>query len=330
MRGDTLRMHAIRPQQPGGPEILILEELPTPTPQPGEALVRVEAAGVNFIDIYQRSGQYPTPRPIPLGLEGAGIVEAVGEGVTEFKNGDRVAWAAGPGSYATHVTIPSARLVPVPEGVDPRTATAAMLQGMTAHYLAKSTWPLRPGDTCLIHAAAGGVGLLLCQMARRVGATVIGTVSTAEKAALAREAGAHEVILYSEVDFAAETQRLTGGKGVSVIYDSVGKDTFERGFGCLRRRGMLVLYGQASGPVAPFDPQLLARGGSLFLTRPALGDYIATREELLERAGDVLGAIQRGELTMRIGATFPLADAADAHRALGGRATTGKVLLLPS
>ncbi|AKT41381.1 quinone oxidoreductase family protein [Chondromyces crocatus] len=322
-------MFAIRPHQPGGPEILKLEELPTPAPAVGEVLVRIEAAGVNFIDIYHRSGQYPMPQPMPLGLEGAGVVEAVGEGVTEVGVGERVAWAAGPGSYASHVVIPSSKLVPVPEGVDARMAAAAMLQGMTAQYLAKTTWPLRPGDLCLIHAAAGGVGLLLCQMARRAGAFVIGTVSTEEKAALARDAGAHEVIVYTQQDFAEETQRLVGGKGVSVVYDSVGRDTFERSLSCLRRRGMLVLYGQSSGPVGPFDPQLLARHGSLFLTRPTLGDYTATREDLLTRASDVLLGIQKGELTLRIGVTYPLAQAAEAHSALGGRATSGKILLLP-
>jgi len=309
--------------------VLILEDLPTPSPSPGEALVRVEAAGVNFIDIYQRSGQYPMPRPLPLGLEGAGVVEAVGEGVIDVRPGDRVAWASGPGSYATHALVPAGRLVPVPAGLDAQSAAAAMLQGMTAQYLVRATYPLTPGDVCLVHAAAGGVGLLLCQMARRLGATVIGTVSTEEKAARARAAGAHEVILYTQADFEAEVKRLTGGQGVSVVYDSVGKDTFERSLNCLRRRGMLVLFGQASGPVPPLDPQILSRGGSLFLTRPTLFDYTATREELLERAADVLGAIQRGELALTIGATFPLAEAAEAHRALGGRGTTGKVLLLP-
>jgi NADPH2:quinone reductase len=284
---------------------------------------------VNFIDIYQRSGQYKVPTPLPLGLEGAGTVEAVGEGVTEVRLGDRVAWASGPGSYATHVTLPVDRLVPVPEGLDAKTAAAAMLQGMTAHYLTRSTYHLGPGDTCLVHAAAGGVGLLLCQMGKRAGARVIGTTSTQEKAALARAAGAEEVILYTDADFEAEARRLTDGKGVSVVYDSVGKDTFEKSLRSLRRRGVLVLYGQASGPVPSFDPQLLARHGSLFLTRPSLMDYTATREELLARARDVLGAIERGELSITIGATFPLAQAADAHRALGGRSTTGKVLLLP-
>ncbi|EYF00822.1 quinone oxidoreductase family protein [Chondromyces apiculatus] len=322
-------MRAIRPQQPGGPEILVVEEHPTPSPAVGEVLVRIEAAGVNFIDIYQRTGQYPMALPMPLGLEGAGVVEAVGEGVTEVRAGDQVAWAAGAGSYATHVVVAASSLVPVPAGVDARAAAAAMLQGMTAQYLATTTYPLRAGDVCLIHAAAGGVGLLLCQLARRAGAMVIGTVSTEEKAALAREAGAHETILYTSQDFAEEVQRITAGKGVSVVYDSVGKDTFERSLTCLRRLGMLVLYGQSSGAVGPFDPQLLARHGSLFFTRPKLQDYTASREDLLARAGDVLGAIQRGELSVRIGATFPLSQAADAHRALGGRGTTGKVLLLP-
>lgn len=306
-----------------------LEEHPTPTPGPGEAVVRVEAAGVNFIDIYHRSGQYRTEVPIPLGLEGAGRVEAVGPGVTEVKEGDEVAWTAGPGSYATHVRIPVAKLVPVPAGVGARTAAAAMLQGLTAHYLVRSTFPLGPSHTCLIHAAAGGVGLLLCQMAKRLGARVIGTVSTEAKARLAREAGADEVILYTQADFEAEARRLTGGEGVHVVYDGVGKDTFDKSLGALRTRGMLVLFGQASGPVPPFDPQILNQKGSLFLTRPSLGHYTATREELVERAADVLGAIGRGELTITIGATYPLAEAAEAHRALQGRATTGKVLLIP-
>ena len=322
-------MRAIRPRQTGGPEVLVLEEVPDPTPSQGEALVRVEAAGVNFIDIYQRSGQYPQPLPLLSGNEGAGTVEAVGEGVTEVRPGDRVAWASGPGSYATHVTVPAKRLVPVPEGLDTRAAAAAMLQGMTAHYLTRSTYRLGRGDACLVHAAAGGVGLLLCQMAKRAGAFVIGTVSTEEKAALARAAGADEVILYTRADFQAETRRLTGGQGVSVVYDSISKDTFDKSLASLRPRGMLVLFGQSSGAVPPFDPQALNRFGSLFLTRPSLHHHTATREELLERAGDVLGMIQRGELSIRIGATFPLADAAEAHRALAGRATTGKVLLLP-
>jgi NADPH2:quinone reductase len=306
-----------------------LEEHPTPAPGPGEAVVRVAAAGVNFIDIYHRSGQYKTELPIPLGLEGAGRVEAVGPGVTEVKEGDEVAWASGPGSYATHVRIPAAKLVPVPAGVDAKRAAAAMLQGMTAHYLVRSTFPLGPGHTCLVHAAAGGVGLLLCQMAKRLGARVIGTVSTEDKARLAREAGADEVILYTEADFEAETRRLTGGAGCHVVYDGIGKDTFMKSLGALRLRGMLVLFGQASGAVPALDPQILSQRGSLFLTRPTLGHYTSTREELVERASDVLDAIGRGELSISIGATYPLAEAAEAHRALAGRATTGKVLLIP-
>ncbi|AUX22646.1 quinone oxidoreductase [Sorangium cellulosum] len=322
-------MRAIRPKAAGGPEVMQLEELPTPAPGPGEAVIRVEAAGVNFIDTYQRSGQYRTEVPIPLGLEGAGRVEAVGPGVAEVKEGDEVAWAAGPGSYATHVRIPVAKLVPVPAGVGARNAAAAMLQGLTAHYLVRSTFPLGPSHTCLVHAAAGGVGLLLCQMAKRLGARVIGTASTDAKARLAREAGADEVILYTQADFEAEARRLTGGEGVHVVYDGVGKDTFAKSLGALRTRGMLVLFGQASGPVPSFDPQILNQKGSLFLTRPSLGHYTATREELLGRAADVLGAIARGELTISVGATYPLAEAAEAHRALQGRATTGKVLLIP-
>ncbi|AUX42775.1 quinone oxidoreductase [Sorangium cellulosum] len=308
---------------------MTLEEHPTPAPGPGEAVVRVEAAGVNFIDIYQRSGQYKLDLPIPLGLEGAGRVEAVGPGVAEVREGDAVAWTSGPGSYATHVRVPVAKLVPVPEGVSPKSAAAAMLQGITAQYLVRSTFPLGPGHTCLIHAAAGGVGLLLCQMAKRLGARVLGTVSTEEKARLAREAGADEVILYTQADFEAEARRLTGGAGVHVVYDGVGKDTFEKSLGALRLRGTLVLFGQASGAVPAFDPQILNQKGSLYLTRPSLVHYTTTREELLERAGDVLGAIARGELDVSVGATYPLAEAAEAHRALAGRKTTGKVLLLP-
>ncbi|WP_104981538.1 quinone oxidoreductase family protein [Sorangium cellulosum] len=322
-------MLAIRPKSAGGPEVMTLEEHPTPAPGPGEAVVRVEAAGVNFIDIYQRSGQYKLDLPIPLGLEGAGRVEAVGPGVAEVREGDAVAWTSGPGSYATHVRVPVAKLVPVPEGVSPKSAAAAMLQGITAQYLVRSTFPLGPGHTCLIHAAAGGVGLLLCQMAKRLGARVLGTVSTEEKARLAREAGADEVILYTQADFEAEARRLTGGAGVHVVYDGVGKDTFEKSLGALRLRGTLVLFGQASGAVPAFDPQILNQKGSLYLTRPSLVHYTTTREELLERAGDVLGAIARGELDVSVGATYPLAEAAEAHRALAGRKTTGKVLLLP-
>jgi NADPH2:quinone reductase len=323
-------MHAIRVFQVGGPEVMQLVELPTPSAGRSEILVRIEAAGVNFIDIYFRSGQYKAPLPLALGHEGAGVVEAVGPGVLDIAVGDRVAWAQGPGSYATHVVLPAERAVKIPDGIDPKTAAAAMLQGMTAHYLATSTYPLAAGDTCVVHAAAGGVGLLLCQIAKRAGARVIGTASTEEKAARAKEAGADEVILYTKVDFEPEVRRLTGGRGASVVYDSVGKDTFERSLGCLTPRGMLVLYGQSSGAVAPFDPQLLSQKGSLFLTRPTLKDYAASREELTARAGELFGWIKSGDVTVTVGATFPLADAALAHTKLGGRETIGKVLLLPS
>jgi NADPH2:quinone reductase len=322
-------MRAIRVPQYGGPEAMRLDDLPTPEPGPGQALIRMEASGVNFIDVYQRSGLYKGALPVPLGLEGAGVVEKVGAGVSTVGAGERVAWTGVPGSYATHNLVPADRLVTLPAGLDARAGAAAMLQGMTAHYLAYATYRLGPGDTCLVHAAAGGVGLLLCQMARRAGARVIGTVSTEEKARLAREAGAHEVVLYTKQDFEAEVKRLTDGKGLQVVYDSVGKDTFEKSLNCLAPRGYLVLYGQSSGPVGPLDPQVLNAKGSLFLTRPSLNHHILTREELLQRAGDVLGWIQKGQLTLRIGATFPLAEAAEAHRQLEGRKTTGKVLLIP-
>ena len=322
-------MRAIRVHEFGGPEAMRLEELPSPKPGEGQALVRIEASGVNFIDVYQRTGLYKNPLPYGLGLEGGGVVEAVGSGVATVRAGDRVAWTGVPGSYATHNVIPADRLVALPAGVDARSGAAAMLQGMTAHYLAHSTYPLKAGDACLVHAAAGGVGLLLCQMARRAGARVIGTVSTEDKAKLAREAGAHDVILYSREDFEAEVIRLTGGKKLQVVYDAVGRDTFEKGLNCLAPRGYMVLYGAASGPVAPLDPQVLNAKGSLFLTRPSLFNYIATRDDLVRRAGEVLSWIQKGELKLRIGATFPLAEAAQAHRDLEGRRTTGKVLLLP-
>jgi NADPH2:quinone reductase len=322
-------MRAIRVHEFGGPEAMKLEELPPPKPGEGQALVRIEAAGLNFIDVYQRTGLYKNPLPYGLGLEGAGVVEAVGSGVATVRAGDRVAWTGVPGSYATHNVVPADRLVTLPSGVDARAGAAAMLQGMTAHYLAHSTYPLKSGDTCLVHAAAGGVGLLLCQMAKRAGARVIGTVSTEDKAKLAREAGAHDVIVYTRQDFEAEVLRLTGGKKLQVVYDAVGRDTFEKGLNCLAMRGYMVLYGAASGPVAPFDPQVLNAKGSLFLTRPSLFHYIATRDDLVRRAGEVLGWIQKGELKIRIGATFPLGEAAQAHRDLEGRRTTGKVLLLP-
>ncbi len=322
-------MRAIRVPQYGGPEAMRLEELPTPRPADGQVLVRLEAAGVNFIDVYQRSGLYKNPLPVALGLEGAGVVEAVGPGVTSVRAGDRVAWTGVPGSYATHAVVPAERVVTLPAGLDARAGAAAMLQGMTAHYLAHSTYPLKRGDACLVHAAAGGVGLLLCQMAKRAGARVIGTVSTDAKAALAREAGADEVILYTRQDFETEVKRLTGGQGLQVVYDSVGRDTFDKGLNCLAPRGYMVLYGQSSGPVGALDPQVLNARGSLFLTRPSLFHYIATRPELERRAGDVLAWIQKGELKLRIGATFPLAEAARAHRELEARRTTGKVLLVP-
>jgi NADPH2:quinone reductase len=322
-------MFAIRPTHPGGPELLTLAETPTPAPGPGSVLIRVEAAGVNFIDIYHRTGLYPMPTPLPLGLEGAGTVEAVGPEVTTLAPGDRVAWASVTGSYATHVVAPVEKLVKVPEGVGLKVAAAAMLQGMTAHYLAHATYPLTSDSRCLVHAAAGGVGLLLCQMAKRLGARVIGVVSTEEKAKLARGAGADQVVLGTKDNYSEAALQFSDGRGVDVVYDSVGKDTFEGSLNCLRRRGMLVLYGQSSGPVPPVNLQILAQKGSLYLTRPSLGDYTATPDELRNRAEAVLGALQRGELTVTVGATFPLADAALAHAALEGRKTVGKVLLLP-
>lgn len=322
-------MKAIRVAKPGGPEVLELQDVPAPQPRPGEALVRVEAAGVNFIDIYQRSGVYKLPLPFTLGQEGAGVVEAAGEGVQEVKPGDRVAWAGQMGSYATHQAIPAARLVPVPGKLDSRSAAAAMLQGMTAHYLVHDTFPLKPGQVCLIHAAAGGVGQLFCQMARKAGAQVIGTAGGPDKVRQAKEAGAHECIDYRAQDFEAEVKRITAGKGVHAVYDSVGKDTFEKSLRCLRPRGTMVLFGASSGPVPPVDPQALAQGGSLYLTRPTLGSYVATREELLARAGAVLGAIEKGELKLRIEKAMPLAEAAKAHELLASRKTSGKLLLLP-
>jgi len=322
-------MKAIRVHAPGGPEALQFEETERPAPGPGQVLVKIEAAGVNFIDIYQRTGHYKVPLPFIPGQEAAGIVAAVGPGVAEPRVGDRVAYATVLGAYAEYAVVPADRVVGLPDGVSAKQGAAAMLQGMTAHYLATSTYPLKPGDTCLVHAAAGGVGLLLCQIAKLRGARVLGTVSTREKAALARGAGADEVILYTEQDFETEVKRLTNGAGLRVIYDSVGKTTFEKGLSCLALRGMMVLYGQSSGPVGPFDPQVLNQKGSLFLTRPTLVHYIATRAELLARAGEVLGWIERGMLKVRIERELPLAQAAEAQRLLEGRKTTGKVLLIP-
>jgi NADPH2:quinone reductase len=323
-------MKAIRIHHVGGPEVLELEDVPDPRPGEGQAVVRVEAAGVNYVDVYFRTGLYKAPAlPFIPGQEAAGTVVAVGPGVTEVAVGDRVAYVGIPGAYAELAAVPAARLVKIPADVTPRQAAAAMLQGITAQFLAASTYPLQPGDVCIVHAAAGGVGQLLCQVARLRGARVFGTVSTEEKARIAREAGADEVILYSQQDFSAEARRLNGGKGVQVIYDGVGKTTFEKGLDTLAPRGLMVLFGQASGPVPPFDPLLLTQKGSLYLTRPSMGHYIADRDELLWRAGEVLGWIAAGKLRLSIDRELPLAQAADAHRALEGRETTGKVLLIP-
>ncbi|HEU4588951.1 MAG TPA: quinone oxidoreductase [Gemmatimonadales bacterium] len=322
-------MRAIRIHAYGGPEVMRVEEVETPAPGPGQARVRVEAAGVNFIDVYHRTGLYKVPLPYTLGQEGAGVVDAVGPDVTTVRIGDRVAWTSVSGSYAEETLVPAERLVPVPDGVTSRQAAAVMLQGLTAEYLATATYPLKPGDTCLLHAAAGGVGLLLTQIAKRRGARVIGTVSTQAKAELARAAGADHVIRYTEEDFEAEVKRITNGAGVQVVYDSVGRTTFEKGLNCLARRGMMVLFGQSSGPVGAFDPQVLSTKGSLYLTRPSLVHYIATRDELLARANRVLGWVADHALRVRIDREFPLADAAEAHRVLEARQTSGKVLLIP-
>ena len=306
-----------------------LVELPVPEPKANEAVVKLAAAGVNFIDVYHREGRYKVPLPFTPGQEGAGVVHAAGADVKLVKKGDRVAWSATLGSYAEYAAIAADRLVPVPAGVTDQQAAATMLQGMTAHYLLYDTFPLKRGDTALVHAAAGGAGLLLVQMAHNIGARVIATVSTEEKAKLAREAGADEIILYTQSDFEAETKRFTGGKGVDVVYDSVGKTTFEKGLNILRPRGMMVLFGGSSGAVAPLDPIVLTQKGSLFLTRPSLGNYIATREELMSRSNALFGMIAAGKLKLRIEHTYPLAEAQRAHRELEGRKTTGKLLLIP-
>ncbi len=321
-------MKAIQAQEIGGPEVLQLRDVPDPQPGEGQALVRVRATGVNFIDIYQRSGLYKLDLPYVPGSEAAGEVVALGLGVTEFAVGDRVAYSNVLGAYAELAAVPAGRLVRIPEGLDFRQAAALMLQGMTAHYLAYSVYPLKAGDACLLHAAAGGVGLLLIQMAKREGARVIGTVSTREKAELARSVGADEVILYTEQDFEAEVMRLTGGGGVQVAYDSVGASTYEKSIGSLAVRGMLVLFGQASGPTPPIDPMKL-NTKSLFMTRPTLVHYTLTREELLWRAGEVLNRAASGELELHIGGEFLLSEAAEAHAKLAGRETTGKLLLTP-
>jgi NADPH2:quinone reductase len=320
-------MKAIVVSKIGGPEVLELADHDPGAPGPGQVRVRVGAAGVNYIDVYFRSGLYPRPLPFVSGLEGAGVVEAVGPGVTSLAVGERVAWASAPGSYAQAVVAPADKLVRVPAGISDETAAAAMLQGMTAHYLCRSTFVVKRGDTALVHAAAGGVGLLLVQMLRELGATVIATCSTAEKEKLAREAGAAHVLNYTEGDFAADARKLTNGRGVDVVYDGVGRATFDASLRSLRPRGMLALFGQASGPVPPFELRKLNDLGSLFITRPSLAHYTQDRAELELRAGEVLAAIAAGRLDVRIGARFALADAAAAHRALEGRATTGKVLL---
>ncbi len=323
-----MSLQAIFVRETGGPECLSWEPLELESPGPGCARVAVTAAGVNFIDVYFRSGQYPRPLPFVLGLEGAGVVEALGSGTADLSVGDSVAWSAVPGSYAQAVNAPVASLIKLPEGVATDVAAASMLPGMTAHYLCKSTFAVKSGDTALVHAAAGGVGLLLIQMLASIGARVIGTCSTAEKERLARGAGADHVIRYDECNFAEHVREFTQGAGCDVVYDSVGRTTFEGSLGCLRPRGMLVLFGQSSGAVPPFDLQQLNQRGSLFVTRPSLAHYVATRDELEARATDVLDAVVRGELDVRIGERFELSQAAEAHRALEGRVTSGKVLLV--
>jgi len=328
---NTIRMmKAIEVRKTGGPEVLALVERPIPRPKANEALVQITAAGVNYIDVYLRDGRYPRSLPFISGQEASGVVVEVGAAVTSVKPGDCVAYTEVPGSYAEYAAVPADHLVRVPAGVDEQQAAAAMLQGLTAHYLSHSTYPLKPGDTALIHAAAGGTGLLLVQMARHLGARVIATVSTEAKAALARESGADEVILYTEKDFETETKRLTGGRGVDVVYDSVGQTTFAKGLNVLRPRGMMVLYGASSGMVPPIDPMVLSDKGSLFFTRPRLKWHVASRAELEQRAGDVLGMIAAGTLKIRIGKVYPLAAAAQAHRDLESRKTTGKLLLVPN
>ena len=322
-------MKAVQIQKQGGPEVLEVVDLDTPTPGEGEVLVKLEASGINFIDVYQRSGLYKVELPYVLGLEGAGTVAGVGENVSGFKKGDRVAYTGTSGSYAEAVLVPAERLVSVPESVSLETAAAVMLQGMTAQYLSHSTYPIQEGDTCLVHAVAGGVGLLLTQLAKLRGAVVIGTASTLEKAERARKVGADHVILYTEQDFEEEVKRLTDGDGVQVVYDSVGETTFDKSLNCLAPRGYMVLYGQSSGPVGAFDPQVLNSKGSLFLTRPSLFHYIAEREELVKRAGELFVLISEGNLDVHVDSTFPLEDVAEAHRKLENRETSGKVLLTP-
>lgn len=323
-------MKAIRVHAPGGPEALRYDDVPTPQPQAGEVLVEIAAAGVNFIDVQHREGRYKGPGlPFTLGSEAAGTVAAVGAGVSEVAEGDRVAYAMVVGAYAEQAIVPAKRLVKVPPEIDLRTAAAVMLQGLTAHYLTHSTYAIKPGDAALVHAAAGGAGQLVTQVARLRGATVYGTVGSEAKAAIARAAGAAGTIDYRTQDFEAEIKRLTNGRGVDVVYDSVGKDTFDKSLNCLRPRGLLALFGFSSGPVAPFDPALLGAKGSLFLTRPGLNQYIATREELLARANDLFAWLAAGTLKVNVDRVLPLAEAAEAHRALESRRTTGKLLLVP-
>lgn len=322
-------MKLVRIYEHGGPEVLRYEDAPVPDPTPGAVRVKIEAIGLNFIDTYQRGGIYKLPLPFTPGNEAAGVVDAVGQGVTELKVGDRVAYGMVNGADAEYTVIPAEKLVPVPDGLDVTVAAAAMIQGMTAHYLTHDTFPLKPSDTALIHAAAGGTGQLVVQMAKSLGARVIGTAGTEQKAALAKAAGADEVIIYTQQDFEEEVKRLTDNKGVDVVYDAVGRDTFDKSVACLRPRGMMVLFGHASGVVPPVDPLAVLGKASLFLTRPYLGHYIATRDELLQRANAVFHEVQEGKLKIEIGRTFKLENVAEAHKALAGRLTTGKVLLIP-
>jgi NADPH2:quinone reductase len=324
-----MEMKAIRIQKVGGPEAMQFEDTSVPEPRPGEARVRMEAIGVNFIDVYHRTGLYPAPIPFTPGMEGAGVVDAVGENVEQVRVGDRVAYAMSLGSYAEQAVVEAWKLVPVPEGLDSHQAAAAMLQGLTSHYLVHSTFPIQPGHTALIHAAAGGVGLLLVQIAKKAGAKVFGTVSTEEKAKAAKAAGADEIILYTQSDFEAEVGKFTDGKGVNVVYDSVGQATYEKSLKCLMPRGMLVLYGNASGPVPPIDPLLLSNQGSVFLTRPRLFDYAQNSKEVTERSNELLSWITSGEVRLTIDRELPLKEAAEAHRLLEARKTSGKLLLIP-
>ncbi len=322
-------MKAIRVHETGDTEKLIYEDIPAPSPKQDQALVKIHAIGLNYIDVYYRTGLYKSPLPFTPGMEAAGIVEAVGENATEVKPGDRVAYAGIMGAYAEYALVSSGKLVKLPDGIDYQKAAAVMLQGITAHYLTYSTFPLRKGETLLLHAAAGGVGLLLIQIAKRIGAKVIGTVSSEEKAALARNAGADHAIIYTKDDFVEEVKQITDGTGVNVVYDSVGRTTFDKSLNCLKRRGMLVLFGQSSGSVPPFDLGILNQRGSLYVTRPGIGHYTATREELLWRAGEVMNWVSDGSLKVHIDHVYPLQEAAQAHQALEARKTVGKILLRP-